>query len=57
MSQDPLAGFNKGFGEFLESTSQLEKLFTKTVTETRDPEVKEALGQFLDLLRSTHAKV
>ena len=57
MSQDPLAGFNKGFGEFLESTSQLEKLFTKTVTETRDPEVKEALGQFLDLLRSTHAQV
>ena len=57
MSQDPLAVFNKGFGEFLESTSQLEKLFTKTVTETRDPEVKEALGQFLDLLRSTQAQV
>ena len=57
MSQDPLEVFNKGFGEFLESTSQLEKLFTNTVSETRDPEVKEALGQFLDLLRSTHAQV
>ena len=57
MSQDPLAGFNKGFGEFLESTNQLQEMFAKTVTETRDPEVKEALGQFLDLLRSTHAQV
>ena len=57
MSQDPLAGFNKGFGEFLESTNQLQEMFAKTVTETRDPEVKEALGQFLDLLRSTQAQV
>jgi len=57
MSQDPLAVFNKGFGEFLESTNQLQEMFTKTVAETRDPQVKEALGQFLDLLRSTQAQV
>lgn len=57
MNQQLMSVAQKGFSDFLESTSQLQELLAQEITLIADPESKKALEEYLGLMRTTQARL
>jgi len=57
MNQDILSLVQQSFADFFESTNQLQELFAQEVANATDPAKKEALGEYLGLMRTTQAEL
>ncbi|MFM8933362.1 MAG: hypothetical protein ACKOS8_15965 [Gemmataceae bacterium] len=57
MNQELLSLAQKGLGDFLESTSQLQEIFAQEIVKITDPDRKKALEEYLGLMRVTQARL
>ena len=57
MNQDILSLVQQSFADFFESTNHFQELFAQEVANATDPANKEALGEFLGLMRTTQAEL
>jgi len=57
MNQDILPLVQQSFADFFESTNQLQELFAQEIANATDPAKKEALGEYLGLMRTTQAEL
>ena len=57
MNQDIPSLVQQSFADFFESTNHFQELFAQEVANAADPAKKEALGEFLGLMRTTQAEL
>lgn len=57
MNQDLFSVAQKAMSEFLESTGQFQEMFAEQIANISEPDRKEALQEYLALMRSTQAQL
>ncbi len=57
MNQDILSLVQQSFADFFESTNHFQELFAQEVANATDPAKKEALGEYIGLMRTTQAEL
>ena len=57
MNQDILSLVQQSFADFFESTNHFQELFAQEVANPTDPANKEALGEYIGLMRTTQAEL